>query len=324
MDGGIGPNASFLTTLWKRGNRMLVLFSIIVVMCMFFTWFSDNFLKSSNLINIARQVSITAIASVGMTMVMITGGIDLSIGALGAFTGVIAAGVFNQTESAALCIVAGLVVGFVIGLFNGLVTAKGNIPAFITTLAVMNIIRGTAYIYTSGYPISVQSSEFKWIGVGYVGALPVPVYIMFVVAAVGWFITEHTRFGRQIYALGGNENASLWSGVNVVRVKVVVYVINGALAAVSGLVLSGRLASGQPSSGQDLAMDVITASVVGGTSMAGGRGTIAGAMIGAFIIGILNNGMTMLDVGTYYQMVIKGIIILVAVLIDQNSGGEKK
>ena len=307
-------------SLWRRGSRMIVLLSVIAAMCVFFTAFSDNFLKSSNLINIARQVSITAVASVGMTMVMITGGIDLSVGALGAMAGVMAAGVFGATDSLALCIGAGLLVGLVVGVANGVVTAKGNIPAFITTLAVMNIIRGVAYIYTGGYPISVRSAQFKWMGAGYLGPLPVPVVIMIAVALIGWFVTEHTRFGRQIYALGGNENASLWSGVNVVKVKICVYAINGVLAAASGLVLAGRLASGQPSAGQDLAMDVITASVVGGTSMSGGRGTIPGAMIGAFIIGILNNGMSMLDVGTYYQMVIKGVIILAAVLIDQNSG----
>ena len=300
-------------------GRLFILFAIILFLGVFFSVLSENFLKSSNLINIARQVSITAIASVGMTMVIITTGIDLSIGSVGALAGVLAASVFNQTGSVALCLAAALASGLAVGALNGAVTAKGNIPAFITTLAMMNIVRGIAYIYTDGYPISARANAFKWMGAGYLGPVPVPVVIMFLIAAAGWFLTEHTKFGRQIYAIGGNEHAAHWSGINVARVKIWVYVINGFLAALGGMILAGRLTSGQPSSGQDLAMDVITASVVGGTSRAGGRGTILGAMIGAFIIGILNNGMAMMNVGTYYQMVIKGVIILFAVLIDQNS-----
>lgn len=296
--------------------RQFGLIFILVLLCLVMSALSKQFMTASNLLNVARQVSVTAITAVGMTMVIIIGGIDLSVGSIVAFTGVISASVFSATDSIITALAVGLLAGLIIGFLNGFVTAWCGIAGFITTLSTMSIIRGIGFIYTGGYPIAVADKRFTLLGTGYVGPIPVPIIIMLIILVLGYFVTTQTRFGRYIYALGGNEQAARWSGVNVNYVKIGVYTLSGFFAAISGIILAGRLASGQPNAGQGFEMDVIAGAIVGGTSLAGGKGSIIGTFIGVLLIGILSNGLTLLNVSTYYQMVVKGIIILVAVIID--------
>lgn len=303
--------------MWRFGSvRQLGLVFVLIILSVVMTLLSKEFLTTSNLINVARQVSVTAITAVGMTMVIIIGGIDLSVGSIIAFAGVIAASVYNSTNSPLLAVLLALIIGAIIGFINGFVTAKGNIGGFITTLATMSIVRGVGYIYTGGYPIAATNPQFTFMGTGHLGPIPTPIIIMFIILLIGYFITDQTRFGRYVYALGGNEQATKWTGIDVDKVKIGVYTLTGLLTGLSGIILAGRLSSGQPAAGQDFAMDVIAGVIVGGTSLAGGKGTIWGTFIGVLLIGIVSNGLTLLDVSSYYQMVVKGLIILFAVLLD--------
>jgi ribose transport system permease protein len=304
----------------KDKIRQLSLFFILIVIVVAFSLMSEMFFNTDNILNILRQVSITMIAAVGMSLIILMGDIDLSVGSVFAFLGVIMANVFLYTNSTFLAVVVALVAGGIIGMISGLITAKGKIPAFVTTLAIMSVLRGAAYIMTGGRPISVMDESFTFFGTGYIGnVIPVPIVIMIIVIAVGVFITKNTRFGRYVYALGGNEQTSKWSGINTVKIKIMVYTFAGVLYGLSALILCARLGSGQPNTGQGAEMDVITAVILGGTSLSGGKGTIIGTMIGVMIIGVLNNGLTLLDVSSYWQQVIKGIIIIAAVLFDTRS-----
>lgn len=299
--------------------RQMVLVAILIFISVAMSILSPNFLTWSNIINVIRQVSYTAIATVGMTMVIIIGQIDLSAGSLIAASGLAATYTFKLTHSPVAAFIAAITLGAIIGFFNGVLTAKGRLPGFIATLASMTILRGLAYIVTKGDPVSATSPDFTFFGTGYAGVIPIPVIIMAVVIAIGVFLTTKTRFGRYIYAVGGNEIASKWSGLNVDQVKILVFLIMGILTSISGLIVAARLGSGQPSAGQAFEMDCITAAVVGGTSMQGGKGRVAGAIVGVLLLGVLSNGMTLLDINTYWQQVFKGVIIVVAVLIDTHS-----
>lgn len=301
----------------KIGNiRQFGLVFVLLALIIAMTILSNKFFTTSNFINVARQVSVTAVTAVGMTLIIIIGGIDLSVGSVLAFAGVIAASAFNLTHSPFLSVVLALVIGAIIGFVNGYVTARGNIGGFITTLATMSIVRGLGYIYTGGYPIASTDPKFTFWGTGHLGPIPVPILIMLIILVMGHFITTQTRFGRYVYALGGNEQATKWTGIDVNKVKTAVYTITGLLTGLSGIILAGRLSSGQPAAGQDFAMDVIAGVIVGGTSLQGGKGTIWGTFMGVLLIGIVSNGLTLLDVSSYYQMVVKGLIILFAVLLD--------
>jgi ribose transport system permease protein len=296
--------------------RQYGLILCLLLLCIVMSFLSDNFFTASNLMNVARQISVTAIAAVGMTLVIIIGGIDLSVGSILALSGVLAATAYTNVESAILAIIVAIAVGGAVGFFNGIVTAKGMIAGFITTLATMSAVRGFSFIYTDGVPVSVTSPGFTFIGTGYLLGIPVPIVIMVIVLAVGSYIMNKTRFGRYIYAIGGNEQTSKWSGLKVDRIKIYVYTLSGLLTGLAGIILASRLASGQPFAGQGFELDVIAAVIVGGTSLAGGKGNISGTIIGVMLIGILSNGLTLLNVDSYYQMVIKGAIIILAVLID--------
>jgi ribose transport system permease protein len=296
--------------------RQFGLILSLLILCTVMTFLSDNFLTVSNLLNVARQISIVAIAAVGMTLVIIIGGIDLSIGSILALTGVLSATMYANVESAILALIVGILVGAAVGFFNGFVTAKGQIAGFITTLATMSAIRGFGFIYTDGVPVSATAPNYTFIGMGHILGIPVPIIIMVIVLLFGSYTMNRTRFGRYIYAIGGNEQTSRWSGLKVDRITIYVYMLSGLLAGLAGVILSSRLASGQPFAGQGFELDVIAAVIVGGTSLAGGKGTISGTMIGVLLIGILSNGLTLLNVDSYYQMVIKGGIIILAVLID--------
>lgn len=290
----------------------------LIVVSVLMAFASDNFFTVSNILNVLRQVSIIAILAVGMTFVILTGGIDLSVGAVMALAGTIAAGLMvNMGMPGWVGLMAGLGVGIVLGIFNGFLVAWGRMPAIIVTLATMGIARGLGLIYSGGYPISGIPSWISWFGVGRVGIIPVPVIIMVVVYALAWVLLQRTAFGRHVYAIGGNETAAKLSGVKTQRVKAAVYMISGITAAIAALILTGRLMSGQPNAGVGFELDAIAAVVLGGTAIAGGRGLILGTLIGAVLLGILNNGLNLMGINPYMQDVIKGLIILLAIYIGR-------
>jgi len=281
---------------------------------------SPYFLTVPNLLNVVRQVSIIAITSFGMTMVILTGGIDLSVGSMLAFAGAISAGmIVNTGLNVYLAILIGLAAGTALGLFNGLAVAKAKLPAFIVTLAMMTVARGFTLIYTNGRPISGFDETFRFLGAGYIGAIPVPVIIMFLLLIVIYILLKKTPLGRYIYAIGGNEKATKLSGINTDKIKIAVYALNGFLAAVSGIILTSRLNSAQPMAGEGYELDAIAAVVLGGTSLSGGSGTVIGTIVGALIIAVLNNGLNLLNVSSFYQLVAKGGVILLAVFLDRKS-----
>ncbi|MDI3548514.1 MAG: ribose transport system permease protein [Halanaerobiales bacterium] len=287
----------------------LVLLSIIL------SFASPYFLESRNLINLARQISLYAIIASGMTFVILTGGIDLSVGSIVAVTGTFIAGFIKSGMPILVAVILGFGIGLLFGLFNGFIIANTRIPAIIVTLASMSMGRGTALLYSNGYPISGLPNSFKVLGRGYLGPFPIAVYIMVVIFILTYIVLNKTKFGRHVYALGGNEETVRLSGINVRALKMKVYVISGLMSAISGLILASRLGSGQPLSGDGWELDVIAAVVVGGTDIAGGRGTIIGTIIGAFIIGVLNNGLNLLNVSPYLQLVVKGLVIIGAVFV---------
>ncbi|MBD8689429.1 MULTISPECIES: ABC transporter permease [unclassified Rhizobium] len=279
---------------------------------------SDNFFTLNNIMNVLRQVSIVGILAVGMTFVILTGGIDLSVGAVMALVGTLCAGMMVKMGIPAIAALGiGLSIGIAIGLLNGALVAWGKMPAIIVTLATMGMARGLGLIYSGGYPISGIPSWISWFGVGRAGFVPVPVIIMVVTYALAWVLLQRTAFGRHVYALGGNENAARLSGVKTQHVKLAVYGIAGFTSALAAIILIGRLMSGQPNAGVGFELDAIAAVVLGGTAIAGGRGLILGTLIGAILLGILNNGLNLMGINPYLQDVIKGGIILLAIYIGR-------
>lgn len=278
---------------------------------------SQYFLTVKNLFNVLRQISTNLLLACGMTMVIILGGIDLSVGSIIALSGVLAAGCVSRYGfPIGAALLAGVLIGVLFGLFNGFVISKTTIPPFIVTLATMNIARGLAGVYTGGSPVRVVSKEWQFVGAGYIGGIPVPVIIMFVVYVISLLILNRTKFGRHVYAVGGNVTAAEFSGIKVTRVKFIVYLYTGIMAGIAGIILASRMYSGQPTAGEGAEMDAIAAVVVGGTSMAGGSGKLGGTLIGALIIGVLNNGLNLMNVNSFWQTVVKGIVILLAVTTD--------
>lgn len=300
----LGKNALYLA--------FLVLFIVL-------SFSSPVFLTAKNLINVIRQISVIGIISVGMTFVIITGGIDLSVGSMVAITAVVATSFATEENSYPLIMVIGigLLVGLVFGLFNGFFVAKMSVPPFIATLATMTIARGLAMVYSNGRNIIGVKDTYAVIGKGNLGGLPLPVIIFIVVVLIGIFILNFTKFGRQVYAVGGNEMSAIVSGINAVNVKFLCYVISGLTSAIAAIVLSARIQTGQPAGALGYELDAITAVAIGGTSLSGGVGSILGTVIGMLIIGVMTNGLDLLNVSSYYQQVIKGVIILVAVLTDR-------
>ena len=289
----------------------------LVVVTLVMILASDTFLTASNLSNIARQVSINAIIAVGMTCVILTGGIDLSVGPVMALSGTLTAGLMVAGLPPGLAIGAGLLVGVAFGIGNGLFVAYLHMPPIIVTLATMGIARGFGLMYTDGYPISGLPEWFGFFGRQSLLGIQVPILIMLVTYLVAYVLLQHTRIGRYIYAIGGNEEAVRLSGVRAARFKLLVYGISGLTAAIAGLVLTSRLMSGQPNAGIGFELDAIAAVVLGGASIAGGRGVIVGTLLGAMLLGVLNNGLNMLGVSPYVQSVIKGAIILLAIFISR-------
>jgi ribose transport system permease protein len=286
---------------------------LILVIALSFA--SPYFFTARNLINVARQVSLYAIVASGMTFVILTGGIDLSVGSVVAITGTITAGMIKSGLPVTVSLLIGIIIGIAFGLFNGLIIANTRIPAIIVTLATMTIARGSALLYSNGYPISGMPASYTNLGRGYIGPFPIPVYVMVIIFVIMYIILNKSKFGRYVYALGGNEETVRLSGISVKKLKMKVYMLTGLMAGISGLLLSSRLGSGQPLAGDGWELDVIAAVVVGGTDIAGGRGTMIGTLIGAFIIGILNNGLNLLNVSPYLQLVVRGFVIIFAVFV---------
>ncbi|MFC0329031.1 ABC transporter permease [Paenibacillus sepulcri] len=301
--------------LRKYGLIGILLLTVIVLSIV-----SDSFLTVTNLMNVLRQVSINGILAVGMTFIILTAGIDLSIGSLMAVAGVIAASIVaHNPESVGWALLAGMLASGLLSGVSGAMSAKLNVAPFVATLAMMTIARGIALIYTNGRPIVVSSSSFKYLGQGYIGPIPVPVLIFVLITVIMAIILYKTKFGRYVYAIGGNENAAKISGIRVGGIKIWVYVINGFLAGLAGILLASRISSGQPNSGMGYELDAIAAVVIGGTSLFGGRGSLLGTIVGVLIIGVINNGLNLMDVSSYWQQIIKGLIIAGAVILDQRA-----
>jgi ribose transport system permease protein len=281
------------------------------------TVLSPSFLTVGNLLNVTRQVSINAIIAAGMTFVILTGGIDLSVGSVLAISGAIIAGALKGGAPLVAALGAGMAVGIAFGTLNGVAVAYGRVAPFIVTLATLTMARGVTLVYTDGRPISDLGAAFGWFGVGDVAGVPVPVLIMAVVFAASAIALGQMVIGRYIYAIGGNEEATRLSGVDIRRYKVLVYTLSGLLSAVAAVILTARLDSAQPTAGQGYELDAIAAVVLGGTTLAGGEGSMLGTLLGAFLIGVLNNGLNLLNVSSFYQLVVKGVVILFAVLLDQ-------
>lgn len=307
----------------------------LVVLCVVLAMMSDKFLTMENGWNIMRQISVNVCISVGMTLVILTKGIDLSVGSILALSGAIAAGLLiHGIEIPSLdiyigftvlgAILAGLLVGGALGFFNGWVITKFAVPPFVATLAMLTIARGATMLYTGGFPITGLGDSFAFIGTGWFLGIPMPVWICIVIVIIAVILTTKTTFGRYIYAIGGNESAARLSGIKISKIKIWVYTIAGIMAAVGGIILTSRLDSAQPNAGLTYELDSIAAVVIGGTSLSGGRGTILGTVQGALIIGVLNSGLVLMNVSPFWQQIIKGFVILVAVILDRISHPNEK
>ncbi|PLR76726.1 ribose ABC transporter permease [Bacillus sp. V3-13] len=290
----------------------------LLVLCIIISVINPNFLTSNNLLNVLRQTSTNLYLALAMTMIIILGGIDLSVGSIMAVVGVVTTALIAFLGAPVLiAVAAGLLVGILFGAVNGYVVATTVIPPFIVTLATMNIARGAAYVLTDGKPVRVMSESFNSIGSGYIGGvLPTPVLYLIIILIVCYLIMNKTRLGRYMYAVGGNAEAAKFSGINIKKIKFFAYTFSGLMAAVAGIVLASRMFSGQPTAGNAAELDAIAAVVLGGTSMTGGYGRIGGTVIGALIIGVLSNGLNLMGVSSFWQYIVKGIVILVAVYAD--------
>lgn len=289
----------------------------LIGMCLALTLLTPSFLTKENIFNILRQVTTNANLAFAMTLIIIICGIDLSTGSILAVAGTLTAGLIALNGMPVyLAVLIGLVVGTSLGLFNGVVIAKTGIPPFIVTLAMMQIARGAAYVYTGGMPVRTLDPDFNIIGSGYLGPIPFPVIYTVIVFIGMVLLLNKTQFGRHVYAVGGNRDAARFSGINIKKIEIISYTLMGFLSALSGIVLCARMYSGQPTVGQGFEMDAIAAAILGGTSFSGGTGTMGGTLIGVFVIGVLNNGLNLLNVSSFWQLIIKGVVILLAVYVD--------
>ncbi len=305
------------------------IFLIFIVMIVVASLLSPAFVSTTNLINIVRQMSVVGLIALGVTGIIVSAGIDLSSGSVVGLTAVVAASLAQSPDNSSafypglhlpllVPVVAACLVGALVGLINGFLVAKTRIPPFIATLGTYTAIRGAANLYTSGRPISDLTDDYDFIGQGDVFGVPVPIIILVVMAIVTHILYAHTKFGKYIYAIGGNEQAARVSGINAARYKMLIYVYASFLAGLAGVVVSSRIGSGQPGLGVGYELDAIAATVIGGTSLsAGGIGTVAGTIVGALIIGVLNNTLDLMNVSAFWQQIVKGCIIVGAVILDQ-------
>ena len=300
-------------------SKMGVLFALVVLIVFFSIMSRGRFITISNILTVARQVSLAIIVGVGLTFVMITANIDLAVGSYLALSGAFVAAILYYGTPWYLALLITMIGMALIGMLVGVIVAKQRLNSLITTLAMMSVARGVALAYTGGAPIYIKNNAFISLGTGYIGPIPTPVVIAAVILFVGQFILRKTQFGRYVYATGGNQEAAMTSGINVDRIKIIVFLISGMLSGLAGSILAGRLFSGNPTAGQGFELDVISAVVIGGTSLFGGVGSMWGTLMGALIVGILSNGLTILGVVYFYQLIAKGFIIYIAILIDRKT-----
>ncbi len=292
-------------------------FLILVLVAISFSFLSGDFLTLSNISNVLLQTSIVGIVTIGMTMVMLMAGIDLSVGSVAALAGAVAAGLVSRTGWAVYpAMLTGLGIGAGLGLVNGALVVYGRLPPFVATLSMLGIARGLTLVYTEGKPIAGLPESFTFWGTGSVGSVPTPVIVWLIVLMAAYAAFRYTRFGLYVYAIGGNEETSRLAGIRINRIKITVYGLSGLLAALTGLLLTARLWSAQPQMGVGLELDAIAAAVLGGVSLFGGVGNVVGACIGALIVGMLGNGLNLQRVPSYYQQVIKGVVFILAVIVD--------
>lgn len=301
----------------RETSQVLSVLSGLVLLSLIFGFMSDKFFSVDNLLTVALQSAIIAIIAIGQTYVIITTGIDLSIGSNIALAGIIAAIIMTNGFSVPIAVVGGLLAGCLVGLINGLITVYGNITPFIVTLGTMSIVRGTSLVITKGIPVTDLPASFTTIGTGSVVGIPIPAIIMLVLVGIFGFVLAKTKLGRYTYAIGSNFEAARLSGINTKRTLISIYIISGFLAACAGLILAARVVSAQPTAGTGYELDAVAASVIGGASLLGGEGMILGTFIGALVIGVLRNGLNLINVSAFWQQIVIGAVIIAAVYIDR-------
>lgn len=307
-------NKKFLNSNWIQTYSLII---IVIALGAILSVVTSTFFTSTNLLNVLRQVSINGILAIGMTFVVLTGGIDLSVGSIVAFTGIFAAGMLRDSGLSLLAvIIISIVIATLIGAINGYFVAYWNAAPFVVTLAMMTIARGMTYVYSNGRPISPLPERFLVIGKGKFLGLPIPAIILLIIFLVGTGILKYFRVGRNIYAVGGNSNAALVSGININKIRLFAYAVSGFLCGIAAIILTARVSAGLPQAGQGYELDAIAATVIGGTRLSGGRGRLWGTILGALLLGIVSNGLDLLNVSSFYQQIVKGLIILGAILID--------
>ncbi len=300
---------------WLIARKYATL-AILIVFVVAISLMTDRFLTFGNITNVGRQLSFNGIISVAMTMVIISGGIDLSVGGTVALAGCTCAGVLADSGNIPAAVAAALAVGVVVGIFNGILIAYTRIAPFIITLSSLSIAQGVTLVLTNASPIPLDNEAFKALGQSSFYSIPTPIFIMIAIFLVAGYVMKKTKFGRYVYAIGGNERSAALAGISVQKIKLTVYIVSGLLAAFTGVLYTSRLSSGVPNLGDGFEMDAITAAVIGGASLSGGQGGIWGTLIGAVIIGILNNALNLLNVNTNYQSIVTGVVVLIAVLFD--------
>jgi ribose transport system permease protein len=304
--------------LHLQSRRLLGTFAGLMALCLTLWVATPHFLTVSNLLNVLEQTAINAIVAVGMTFVIISGGIDLSVGSVLAVSGIALGSALQAGAAVPVAIALALAVGLGCGLVNGVLVTFGRLPPFIATLGMMSVARGAALMLAEGRPISGFDDGFRMLATGRVLMMPAPVIIAGLIYAVAHFVLGHTVFGRATYAIGGNEEAARLSGVHVRYHKTAIYGVAGLMSAAAAVILTARLNSAQPTAGTMYELDAIAATVIGGTSLLGGEGTIMGALIGALIMGVLRNGLNLLNVSSFFQQVVIGVVIIGAVLVDMS------
>ncbi len=287
----------------------------ILAMSILFYSVNNRFLTTANFQNILRQLSVLAVIGVGQTLVILCGGIDLSQGALMALSSIVAAD-FMVKYGVWQGVLMGLFVGLIVGLINGVIIAKGQVPAFVVTLAGMVAFRGMAFMYTGGAPVTGLPQVFKFLGYGKIIGIPVPGIITIILFVAAYLFLKWTRAGRYLYAIGGNEETAILSGINIDNYKIMAFAISGVMASISGLILTARIISGQPTIGEGLHLQAIAACVIGGVSLSGGRGGIVGTVFGVLILALIANGLNLMRISSFTQMVVNGLIIVIAVFLD--------
>lgn len=309
--------ASSRLKMSRETSQLLSVLSGLILLSLIFGFMSDKFFSVDNLLTVALQSAIIAIIAIGQTYVIVTTGIDLSIGSNIALAGIVAAILMTSGVAVPIAVIGGLLSGCLVGLINGLIVVYGNIPPFIVTLGTMSIVRGVSLVITKGIPVTDLPEAFTIIGTGSIASIPIPAVIMFILVAIFGFVLAKTKLGRYTYAIGSNFEAARLSGINTKRTLISIYIISGFLAACAGLILAARVVSAQPTAGTGYELDAVAASVIGGASLLGGEGMILGTFIGALVIGVLRNGLNLINVSAFWQQIVIGAVIIAAVYIDR-------